>query len=221
MQPERVFTEKKYFIFRTHNHNKEDYFMKKSGVHIALILLTVCWFAGGCISTKNENVITPVPDFIQTLTRHSWTIDSIIFLDAAGNDSAGAGYGAGNAPGFSNSVVQLYMNQSQQQLYASYDKTNTSLPAPPSTAIPAGDTTLFLYSYDNGVTAMWSLNTTSAPATPDTLVFQTIDGGQMFWMIDLLNDQSFKIHYTDTSVAGNAGPQTLVKKVYFNKLAGN
>jgi hypothetical protein len=192
--------------------------MKKNGVHIALLLLTAYLFTAGCLSTKNENVITPIPDFIQTLTNHSWTIDSIIFLNAAGNDSTG--YGAGNAPGFSNSVVQLYMNQSQQQLYVSYNQTNTSLTAPPSTAIPTGDTTLFLYSYDSVVTAMWSLNAASAPA-PDTLVFQTIDGGQMYWMIDSLSNQTFRIHYTDTSVAGIAGAQTLVKKVYFSKLAGD
>jgi hypothetical protein len=192
--------------------------MKKQGVYIILLSIATYLFIGGCLSTKNQNIITPIPVFIQTLTTHPWTIDSVIFLNAAGNDSAG--YGLGNAPGFSNSVVQLYMNQSEQQLYVSYDKTNTSLAAPPGNAIPGGDTTLFLYSYNSAVTAMWSLDTALGGA-PDTLIFQTITGGQMSWIIDSLSDQTFRMHYTDTSVAGINGALMLTKKVYFNKLTGN
>jgi hypothetical protein len=106
-------------------------------------------------------------------------------------------------------------------LYVSYDKTNISFAAPPSKAIPGGDTTLFLYSYDSAVTAMWSLDTSSIPETPDTLVFQTISGGQMSWVIDSLSDQTFRMHYIDTSVAGINGALMLTKKVYFNKLTGD
>lgn len=192
--------------------------MKKHGIHITAFIVT-CVTAYGCLSSKNQNVLTPIPASIQLLSTHSWKIDSIIFLNTAGNDSAG--YGIGNAPGFANSIVQLYMNQSAQQLYVSYDKTNTSLKAPPSNSIQIGDTTLFLYSYNSAVTAMWSLNTAVRPS-PDTLNIQTISGAILPWIIDSLSDQAFRIRYRDTTIVKTPGDTLrLTKKVYFSKIATN
>ena len=193
--------------------------MKGYRIHIVTLIIT-CVAAYGCLSSKNQNVITPIPSYMQLLSTHSWTIDSIIFQNTAGNDSAG--YGMGNAPGFANSIVQLYMTQAAQQVYVSFDKTNISLAAPPSNAIPTGDTTLFLYSYNSVVTATWELDTAATKPAPDTLVFQILSGGKMSWVIDSLSDQAFRMHYLDSSVIGTNGTALIrSKKVYFSKIAGN